>query len=418
MIREATWLTAGRLVAALLQAANLILLARAVDPSTFGKVAALMSTLMVVGSVFDLGMGSLLLRERSAGAGASVVRAILRVNSLTNSALFCTSAIALAGLAIVRSDPDLWALLPICLWCVSEKNCQVWLLWAIAEGRTRLQFQSLLMRRGGGVALFLALLPLLQPALAFSVGICLASMVANFFVRRSLGVPQSTRSVSLNKIIKQGRPFYVTSVAAQSRNLDILLVQLVAGAATAGLYAIPARLTSPLRMLPASVAPVVVRHVASGTAQSQRAATRLAALLMAVMVVILGIIAALAGVLLPLALGATYAGAVTPLRVSCVGLIFASAVSLQTAFLQGRGREAWVSYISIPVAIVSLGLIGAGAAVGGASGACVGLSVSFLVHSVLLALASRRDARLQTTHLADADGSIFRPDDGRARLPG
>ncbi|MDE0776515.1 MAG: lipopolysaccharide biosynthesis protein [Nocardioides sp.] len=356
-------------------------MARNVSPTEFGYVAAVMSTLMVLGSLFDFGMGSLLLRERSAGAGLDFVCAVLRINGRTNAALAVVAVSGLSILALVGRSGVAWAAIPLCLWAVSEKNGQVWLLYAVAEGRTRLQFQTLMIRRAGGLGVFLCLLQVVEAPWAFSLGLVVASVAGNAYVRRRIGTPRAESLPPFREVLRSGWGYYVNSVATQARNLDVLVVHLVSGATVAGIYAVPARLTSPLRMLPTAVAPVVMRHTARDAAGASKAVAKLSLVVMGFMTAVMLTLAALAELAVDVALGPAYGDAVVPLRVLCGGLIFAFATSLLVAQLQGMGHSARVAKMSAAMAPLSLGLIAGGTYLGSATGACVGLAAGFALHA-------------------------------------
>jgi O-antigen/teichoic acid export membrane protein len=105
----------------------------------------------------------------------------------------------------------------------------------------------------------------------------------------------------------------------------------------------------------------------------------------ALMTVLLAIIAWQAELIIAASVGSSYAPAVGPLRVVCLGLVFASASTLMNASMQGLGFERAVASLSGVVSGCVLLGVGIGAHLGAASGAAIGLSTAYLVQCALTA---------------------------------
>ncbi len=385
------WLLGSRLISVVLQAATLVLLARWVGPSDFGVAAAVMGVLTVVGALSDLGLGPLLLRQLSLDRSYPRTTQILRTNSRTSVLLAVLSVTGLVALAAATHHPVLYMLVPLGIWVAAEKNGDLWLNLATADGRTQVSAVSILLRRGLGLAIFTALTLLLPTVWAFSIGLAVGSTLANVAIRNHLSpVRLAVPPGGLRALLREAWPFYVNSVAAQARNLDVVLVSALASPVAAGIYAVPARLTSPLRMLPTSLGPVIVRYAAIGTPAALRAVKQVSGAVMIVMPGLMLAVAVSAPWLIGVSLGESFAGAVLPLRIICVGLVFAFGVSLQTSYLQGRGDERYVGAVGVAITGLTLISLAFGAAYAGSTGAAYAVSGTFLVHCVLLALRTRR----------------------------
>ena len=385
LVLQYLWLVGSRIVAAALQAATVLLLARWTPPSSFGQIVALLGVLVVVGALADLGLGPLLLREKSLDSTTGITARILRLNSMTSCALCLFTAAGIGVLGLYRSEEYI-LLLPLSIWIAAEKNGAVWLSLAIADGRTHLSAISLLLRRTVGLGIFVAFSKLIAVPLAFALGQAVASVLVNLLMRVRLRQTKSKgNGPSFRQLSRRAIPFYLNSVGAQLRNLDVAIVFAVAGSLVGGVYAVPARLTSPLRMLPTTLGPVIVRYATMGTRTAFKAIRAVSLTVMAVMTLGMAVLFIGAPTLVGYTLGNAYLPSVLPLRITCIGLVFAFAISLQTSFLQGRGLEHFVGRVGIAVSVLVLPVIALGAALYGAAGAAAAVTASFAIHSLLLA---------------------------------
>lgn len=338
-------------------------------------------------AVFDLGMGTLIIRERALSATDAQIARILQINARTNLAVLLSSGMSLLALAWATSSTTLLHCLPLALWFAAEKNGEVWLGLATAQNRAHLSTLSLLIRRGGALALFMGLLELWAPTIAFSLASVTASVAGNCLIRALMTSSidrTGSMDIPVRLLVAKARPFYTNSIASQLRQFDLLVVQLVAGPLAAAAFAVPSRLMSPLRLAASAAAPSILKSSASGEQDGLRVAIRLSLMIQTAMTLCLALVATSADTTVPALLGESYASASTPVRVACIGLVFAIGVSLQTAILQGVGREGYVGRLSMLVAPASLLMIGTGASLGGATGAAWGLTIGFILHSTLL----------------------------------
>ena len=298
------WLICTRLTSAVLQAVSLILLARWAGPATFGTTAAVMGVLTVAGVLADLGLGPLLLRERSSDRQTILTGPVLRLNLLTSGVLAVCAVTVLAALSGATSNTTFLFLVPLGVWLAAEKNGDVWLNIATADGRTHLSAVSVVLRRGLGLALFVALSALLPVALAFAVGSAIGSLVANVVMRKQLDPGPRGASAPLQlTVLRAAAPFYLNSIAAHARSLDVAIVSAFSGPVAAAMYAVPARITSPLRMLPTTLNPIIVRYTALGTVDSLRAVKRVSVAVMIVMPLLMFAVVLVAPWLVDIALG-------------------------------------------------------------------------------------------------------------------
>jgi lipopolysaccharide/colanic/teichoic acid biosynthesis glycosyltransferase/O-antigen/teichoic acid export membrane protein len=139
--------------------------------------------------------------------------------------------------------------------------------------------------------------------------------------------------------------------------LDFMIVDLLAGPAILGVYAVASKFAELLRLLPISfewvLYPGFARQAATEAwsraawlAPRAAAATALAALPLAL----------LAQAVIPLFYGPAFAGAVEPTRLLLVGLSVEGASGVITAYLFGRGRPGLNSIATFGGVIVTVGL--------------------------------------------------------------
>ncbi len=396
VIRQYGWLLASRLLSAGLQALTLVLLARGAGPATFGIVASVTGILLFLGILADFGLSGLLLREHSRDApGGLSAAAILRLNLVTSALLTVGVVIGLAAYALVTDRPALLALLPLAGWIAAEKNGDAWLSLATASGRSHLVTWSILIRRGVALLMFLGLARIADITLAYAVAVAVGSVLANLVMRAYLRLPASVAEATrLGTVARAAWPFFLHSFATMIRTIDVAIVAAAAGPVAAGIYAVPSRLTTPLRMLPATLGPLIVRSAAIGTVVALRAIARVSAVVTGAMIAVLIVLAVVAEPLVDVVLGPSYAPAVLPLRVICVGLVFAFGVSLETNFLQGRGQERLVGRVGLAVAVLIVIGLALGARLAGPLGATVAASLSFVVQFLLLVAPTVRGVRL------------------------
>jgi O-antigen/teichoic acid export membrane protein len=380
------WVSGGKILAALIQAATMLLLVREVSPAEFGFFSAVYGVITIPQTLLDLGLPSLIVRQRARNAHDGIVTTALKLNNVL--AMLMSLLLLVTGILLALTvDPDYWLLLPLAVWAAAERNADAWLGVVLADGDSWINVTNLVLRRLGSLVLFVLLTrfatmePVLALAVGFAVGATLSWMFAHVFVAKRL-VPATP--ATLRSLVRMSYPYWVESVASQARNLDVVFTSIVAGQAQAGFYAASARLTNPLRILPNSLATILL------PAASKRDASNIGGLLKLVVVATAGFAllygggAALVPWAVPVFLGPDYTGAIVALQVTCVGLIFASAASLLSMLLLGVGRKHFVAGAAVGSTVACLAGVLVGALTLGAVGAALGLAVSYAIQSVVL----------------------------------
>jgi O-antigen/teichoic acid export membrane protein len=393
LARQLVWVTAGRILAALLQAVLLVLAARALKVADFGHLMAFVGVVALAQVLVDCGVSIFVTRERAATPESGRVTAGLRFTVVSSTLLMIVLATGIA-LAAVLVSSVYWSMLPLVAWAAGERNADTRLSVAFADGDVHVSVLNLVTRRTCTILLFVIALAADVPALlAFSVASAVTALgsatFANIYIRARV---TAASSISFRELLRLARPFWVSNIASQARNLDAVLVSAFAGATQTGLYSSGSRLVNPLQILPASLASILL-PASARSLDSRRVLARLLALTLVVVVGLTVVYAAIFAAtpwLVREGLGARYDGSGTVIRIILLGLPFASATALFTSILIGRGYGRSVAFVSSITTTCCLAGICVVAPFAGASGAAAVLSASFVVQVLAMGVPMRR----------------------------
>ena len=387
MLAQFGSVVSGRILSAALQGVLLVLIARAITPGQFGLLSATLGASLLAQAMFDGGLTPLILRERAIRPDSALVAAALRLNGYLSIALFLTAALVLTVLGWLV-EPDILLLLPLALWMSAERSVEAWLGVVFADGDTRANFSSAVGKRLLSVLLFLVLervtpSPLLSFAIASAVPSALSAVLTRRYVARRLG-PLGDQ-VSMIGLLREAWPFWLNSMATQANNLDVSIATMAAGSYQAGIFATASRLTSPLRILPTSMARAILPAASrdANPATRRHLMTYAAGMLIAMSIIYLSLCFSVPA-LVPLALGSQYEPAIRPLQVVLLGLPFAAGTSLAGALLQGAGLRHYVASVSLTTTALYLPLVAVAMIGWGAIGAAIALAGSYLIQFGLL----------------------------------
>lgn len=381
--RQFVWVSGGRVLAAVLQALSMVLLVRSVSPAEFGFFAATYGVITIPQTLMDLGLPTLVIRERAKDSSARVVTAALQLNNRLAAVMAVALLLALTVLGFTANSQFL-LLLPFAIWAAAERNADAWLGVVFADGDAWVNTLNLVGRRLGNLALFTVLTTStgLDPVLAFALSSAGAAVVSWSFAHRYVAprLPAPT-AMTARSLVAQSYPYWINSVATQARNLDTAVASIVAGTGQAGLYAASSRLTNPLRILPTSLASVLLPAASKRTSRTMGPLVTLVGASTAGFAALYGVLALVIPLGVPLVLGEDYRGAVPALQITALGLIFASAASLLGAVLQGVGLKSTVATAAVVTTATCLVGVALGGATAGATGAAVGLAASYVLQS-------------------------------------
>lgn len=378
------WASGARIAAAALQAVLLIVAARAVSPAEFGVLASVLGIATVVQTALDMGVSTFVTRERAAEPESGAIATALRFNTLTSLAMAVLAILALAGAGAL--NPVFYFLVPLAIWMSAERTADVRLSIAFADGDVRVNSINLVSRRVAGILIFLGLLVFsVEPLLAYAIAVAIAaigsSVFANIYVRRRV---TARPDISFRQLLRLSWPYWMHSVATQLRNLDSAITAVVAGPVQAGYFSVASRLTSPLRILPTSLASVLLPNASRAGHSDMRKLARLASLSVGLCVAIYGLVFALTPLVLPWLLGQDYAASVPSVMIVVAGLPFAAAVSLFSSLLQGAGHKHFVASVSVAASTVCLALVALMGWAWGALGAASALSSTFVLQALAI----------------------------------
>ena len=394
LLSQFLWLASGRAGGALLQAVTLGLVARWVGPIHFGHVAGVVGAAQASVALADLGISPTLLRMRSTDPHDPRVRGLLSLNRRVSFVLLACWFGALTTAAAVTGDRTFLLLLGVAVWVAAEKNTETSLMVTLADGCTRDITLSLGLRRIVTTTLLVGGTAVGAPALlAYGCALAVSGILGWAWTwRRVEAALPATRPGPVRPLLRAALPFWLNSMAIQARNLDVVVVGLAASPAAAGLYAAPSRLSGPLGLLPSSLAQVLLPAAARGGRDSARQARTAGVMMTAVVMVLFGGLALVLGRIVPAVLGPGFEGAVTPLRILLVGLVFFGITASLVSVLQGRGDEWYVAWTNLAILGLCLPGVAVGAALAGASGAATAVSATYALQAGLL---SRRASTLQ-----------------------
>lgn len=388
-----TWLVISRLIAALLQAASLIVVARNAGPENFGIVAAFMGLVIVFQTIFDCGLFTFITKLRASEAESPAVSIALTTYRYIGLGLCLVLTVMAISLSVAGEMPW-WTLVPLAFAGWLERQGDVRLTVALADGEVWKNSATLVIRRSITLGLLLALgLTAVSPVVAFGIASLVASVVSLGLSYKLVVVKVEAGSISIaevRQLLRNSRPFWVNSIGVQIRNVDVLLVGTVASPVAAGLYGAIARSLNPLMLLASSMASVLLPMAVKTDRKSGRSLIVPVISLMCLIAFVHILAAVFADKYVPLLFGAEFIPAVSGFRVVLIGIIFASFSSIQTALLQARGREVMVGKVSLVTSVLALCGIAIGAHQGGVLGATIGLAFSYVAQSFMLLMGGRR----------------------------
>lgn len=391
----------GRMVAMVAQALALILLARSVSPASFGLFSAVLGAMLALQAVAEGGATYALLKHHA----ASDDRATAEIFRLGRALGAIASVIGLAGLAVaymISGAAVVVLMAPLALWVAFERRTEIHSAYLIANGNVTAVAVGVAARRI--VVLCAVALSSVGDASILSYATASAVAAAANSVLLSIYFPVPSRASVERKIgSTAGRktsrqtislllPYWSTNLAQSVRQLDVMVVALFGGVYVASNYAPASRIITPLMLLPTTYSQLLLSHLA----RTKRRPRTWDIVLPAIVTLLLLLpVAASAPFWITRLLGPAYSGAVAPMQVVLLGLVFAVVSSPLGSIHQASGRQklaagaAWIGTVtSFALAVVLCGVAGA---VGAAIGVLSGHALQALVLVMALRLAASKD---------------------------
>lgn len=381
---EFAWAISGRGAAAVLQAASLVLLARFSDPADFGLTMAVQGGLLTVAFLLGFGFGPYASITQAKSQFSEEVSRVVYLNQRTSLG---AGAVCLAFLVIAGSiHPSIMFLIPFAFAMAAHRNSSVWEGIAVANGRIRLFSLTLLLRRLLLVLVFLGgAVSGVNPLLAYASAYAVSEMAINWNLKRSLGrIPQPSVRPSFRDVSRRSMPYWIESVSVQLRGLDVSFAGLAGGAVVSGLYAVPARLSSAILMVPSTFANLCLPRIARGTRRTFLSVGLASIPVMILVIVLLAILSVFAESIIRIVLGDEYVNATLPTQIFCIGFALLSIVTIANAMAQGIGLTRQVAVSSMVGAALVVIFVGIGALSFGAEGSSWGYSSAIFVQLIIL----------------------------------
>lgn len=338
----------------MLQALTFLLLARWSSVEQFALIASFLAASIFLHTVFDLGLSTYIIKTRSEDPKNPEIAESLFYNSIALTITGCAIFITLISTNFFDIYSSLW----LSIWFALEKVSDTWLCVHQGDGSNKLISLSVLRRRSVSLSIFFALYHFgLNPILSFSIGLGAGSL----YSFASL-INLTRQNISLNnhfhpfRLIKKTYPYWINSIAAQIRNLDVMLLTVLAGATQGAQLAIANRLISPLSMVASSMAMVLLPAVAKKEITSKHY-HRIGLLTTAGASAPILALILIADSLVPLALGPQYISSIPVIQIVATGLIALSADAIYSSILQGRGMAKTVATISGSASIFYIGAL-------------------------------------------------------------
>jgi O-antigen/teichoic acid export membrane protein len=400
---QVSWSLAARVLAAALQLAVIILLARGLPPGRFAVVSTVNVILLMVTAINGFGLIRQIQYRRSVDRDDPTLPALYAARLRYAHASALGWVAAMLALWAITENGIYPALLPAAIWLLTEQITQTWNGISIVDGRAHELVWSYLARRAPVVVVLgFALVADLDVVLAWTVGLALGGILAFAqAVRRQEPwarhlLPPRRQPGSR---VSHDYGYWLSQVGDQLRDFDVPALALVVDIHTAGIYALPARLLRPMNMIAAATAQIAFPALSRRRHVSRRELVLgvLAGSLPSVVVAL--VVLTLAG-FLPVLVGGEYEASVPIMRILCVCAALWAPCTLLVTFLQSRSDDATNLLGAIVVALSGVQIVAVcvGGVADGATGAAIG---STLVQAVTL-------VTLSAMALAETTGGLRR----------
>lgn len=388
LMRLSIGIVTGRLGAMLFQAGTLALLARSLELKEFAIVSGSLGLLAFAGALSDFGCCAAATRA-IARHETDLLANLNRLNqwSALGGGILFTGALVGAWLYIGR---ELSPLILLGAWLIADRLAEFKLASLVGSFSSGKVAMNVLVRRlvpfVGVLVVFLADLEDFV-LITFVILSPVAAVLATFMWPSPVPMP-SVDKAWLRRTLRASTPFWINTLSAQSRQLDVLVAGIGGGASVAAVYAPVSRLVTPMRMLPTAFAQATLAVIAREPGR-----VRVSRLLLgsaAASLALFGTVSLFAEQTITFVFGSRYAGSAPAFQVLLAGLVFAALASMLTSLLQARGQERAVGRVGAFNAAATLTLILLGSAQFGGLGAAAGLSAGYVAQAFTLGLAYRK----------------------------
>jgi O-antigen/teichoic acid export membrane protein len=386
---QVSWSLVARILAAALQLAVIILLARGLPPSRFAVVSTVNVILLMITAINGFGLIRQIQYRRSVDPDDATLPALYAARLRYAHASALGWIVVMLALWGITGNGIYAALLPAAIWLLFEQITQTWNGISIVDGRAHELVWSYLARRAPVVVVLgIALVAGLDVVWSWTIGLALGGMLAFAqAVRRQepwarhLIPPRRERGAH----VSHDFGYWLSQIGDQLRDFDVPALAVV-DIHAAGIYALPARLLRPMNMIAAATAQIAFPALSRRRYVSRRQLTLgvLAGSLPSVLVAL--VLFALAG-FLPVLVGDKYEASVPIMRILCVCAALWAPCTLLVTYLQSRSDDATnlLGVTLVALSGVQIAAVCIGGVADGATGAAIGSTV---VQAVILATLS------------------------------
>ena len=396
LLLNSSALTVGSALAQLATAIALLLGARVLGPGTFGAFVGLFGLVSLAATVIDFGINAATIRwlashAEDAAAFVTTLSAKVFLAFVLGGTWVAVSMAAMAVGALTVEIGVASVLLGVYL-VASVTSTTLAVPLRARQRMTTVAIGSVAEKL---VVLLVAAVLLLGPGWGpetLGLGFAAGSVASGIFYAALLAPPFRVAKVPAGREIielwRQSRELGLSSISVQLQRADVAVVGFVAGTEAAGIFAIPARLTNLLGIIPTAFSAALYPRVAARghSSETMREAVNVGAVMLATTAAGLAVLFAAADWIVPLLLGPAYVGAVPVLRVYVVAMLAASMTQPMAVYLQAIHQETYVARTVMTAAVIGLLFVGIGSATGGAMGAAYGFAAQQAL--VLLSLAA------------------------------
>ena len=397
LLRDASMLGAGLVAAQLITVLTYWLTARSLGPADFGLLLGAVGLARMTIAVADFGINLSAVRDLARDPTATSAFTDALASKLVIAVLLGAASLLAAGAAVASG------ILPTALLLLGP-----FVSLQVVAATLQVPLRAV---RCTGLVSFLtvldAALPLIVVAAALRAGndavlvaLPLGLVIGALLVTFSTWWMLEPRFRDLARptlpgcwhVCKASAHFGLASITPHLQRADVAIVGMVAGPVAAGLFAVPARLTNPLSIIPHAFSTALLPRIAGAHDRpaAHRAMVRGTALLLGGTSIVLGGLFVLARPAIVFALGSSYLPSAEVLRVTLVGVLVAALNQPTAVLLQAEGHERFVALVLTAASAAGLAGIAVGASVAGAYGAAFGFVLLQLVAAGCLAVRAVR----------------------------
>jgi O-antigen/teichoic acid export membrane protein len=384
VVKNFFWALAGRIFAAGIQTIGIILLARWESVENFGVVVSILALSVLLHAIIDFGLSPFLIKEYAKTHNEQLASECIILNAKAANIFSFLSMILLVILGMLL-DSLYYSLIPLSIWVAFERRADLLLGLYIAEGNNKKATQFLLIRRFLFIISFVFLYLILNigATLAYSMGIAMAAILSYIQVSKQFNFKIIEWSNDKNwNILKQSFPFWINSLFAQLRNIDVLVVTLILGSVQGAYFGFVNRSIAPLNMISTSMASVILPSVSKKEIEEHEFLKYIFFITLVASVPYF-LVYFFVDSLIPMFLGNNYFATIELIKIVCIGLVFFSASSIINSILQGIDMQKHVAYANFFATLIYFVILLIMTNIGGVVFSAYALVVFFLLRFLL-----------------------------------